>query len=397
MEAAIIGGGASGLACAVALRQKSAASVTVYERLEQVLKKLPATGNGRCNLTNLNAAPRSYYEAAPFVGPALTRYGPERNMEFFGFLGLPCFVGEEGRAYPLSRSARSVVTVLENAARRLGVKIRTGTQITLLQKTKDGFLLNGLYRADRVVLACGGSAAPEHGTDGTAFALFRQTGHRVTPLSPALTGLRIRKLPHSLKGVRQICRAELLIKRQSVFAETGEVQFADGGVSGIPVMQLSRFVTAQTLHDAALRLDLLPSLSEDKLLSCLKNQPSGASAEETLSRLFPVRLGNYCLLRCGIRKDRDYGSLPAAELDRLAAEIKNMLLPVEALRDFRCAQVTRGGAALGDFIPETLESRLVRGLYAAGEALDVDGPCGGYNLQWAWSSARLAAEAISKG
>lgn len=398
MDVAIAGGGASGMLCAVSVKQRNPEiGVTVYERLPKTLKKLLATGNGKCNLTNMQACAQHYYEAAAFTAPALEKFSPCDTVAYFKSLGLLCFEENEGRVYPTSRSAQSAAVVLRNKAKELGVQIYTDTEITSLQRQNRGFLLNKSFFADKVVFACGGAAAPDHGTDGTAFALLSGLGHTVTALQPALTAVKIKGFPHSLKGVRQICRVELLFNGHKVYGETGELQFTDYGLSGIPIMQLSRFITQQAEPGAfVVKLDCLPQMDRQALTEFLLQQKTSAPADEAVSGILPRQLGSYIQLLCGIRKDTPFCDVTPDKIRLLAEKIKALLLPVDSLRAFQYAQVTKGGAVLREFDSHTMQSKLVKGLYAVGEALDVDGPCGGYNLQWAWSSAQAAAEAITK-
>ncbi|MDY3895764.1 MAG: NAD(P)/FAD-dependent oxidoreductase, partial [Candidatus Fimenecus sp.] len=204
---AVIGAGASGMAFAVALKLKRPdAEVTVFEKNPKALKKILVTGNGRCNILNFDASADDYFGARDFVRPATEKYTPQRITEFFRGIGLVIMRGDEGRAYPISQSAASVVCVISSAAEREGVKVITDTHIKSIRQAKGGFIINNDRKFDFVVLACGGAAAPKQGTDGTSFDLFKSLGIRVTELYPALTGLSVKDMPFSLKGLRQYCK-----------------------------------------------------------------------------------------------------------------------------------------------------------------------------------------------
>ncbi|MCI5796604.1 MAG: aminoacetone oxidase family FAD-binding enzyme [Ruminococcus sp.] len=390
---AVIGAGASGMAFAVALKLKRPdAEVTVFEKNPKALKKILVTGNGRCNILNFDASADDYFGARDFVRPATEKYTPQRITEFFRGIGLVIMRGDEGRAYPISQSAASVVCVISSAAEREGVKVITDTHIKSIRQAKGGFIINNDRKFDFVVLACGGAAAPKQGTDGTSFDLFKSLGIRVTELYPALTGLSVKDMPFSLKGLRQYCKCTVSLGEKK-YCQEGEVQFNDYGLSGIPIMQLSRFIGK---GKAAVTLDCLPSLTKNEVTKFLQSHKYCEPSGDVLCGILPRALSNYILLKCNVKKDEPFSNLSSNKTLQIASAIKSLEFSVTGVRGFDFAQVTRGGAALSEFDKNTLESKKVKHLYAVGEALDVDGPCGGYNLGWAWSSALLAAESVLK-
>lgn len=259
MEVAVIGGGASGIACAAAVKkQNKNIGVTVYERMPRILKKILVTGNGRCNLTNVGSSEKYFRGDTEVLKYAFSKYPPKSNIEFFNSMGLLTRTEAQGRVYPVSGQASAVVNALLCECERVGVKVLTDTEITEARRSGSGFLLNGKYRADKLVIASGGSAARAQGTDGGSFRLLKSLGVDVKSPAPALTGVIIDGFPKSVKGVRNICTAELFVGGQSRYAETGEVQFNDYGVSGIPIMQLSGIVAENTGKNLRLTLDLYP-------------------------------------------------------------------------------------------------------------------------------------------
>ncbi len=397
---AIIGGGASGYAAAITIARGSEAfTVTVYEKLQKPLKKLLATGNGRCNLTNTAQADGAWFGDTDFASAALRRFSPQSNIEFFRTMGLLCKTEAMGRVYPTSGQASSVRDALCAEANRLGVRVQTDCEITDIQVKNGIFLLNGSIESDSVLICAGGCAAPKHGTDGASYRLLQSLGHTILPPAPALTALECAHFPKSLKGVRQVCAVTLCKDGKSIYAITGEVQFTEYGLSGIPIMQLSRFVSTAPQTHFSVKLNCLPQMQSEELAAFLqtsaKNNPQ-KSAETLAEGVLPQALGNALLLRCGIRKDESCASLQPARIARFAQEISTFTVEVSGVRGFDFAQVTAGGADCREFDRETMESKHIRGLYACGEALNVDGGCGGYNLQWAWSSGRAAGEAIVK-
>ena len=277
---AIIGGGASGLACAVELmhtvKNKEDVSVTVLERLTRVGKKILVTGNGRCNLTNMNSASSGYRGDTDFAAVALNRFTPESNIEFFNSMGLYTRTEEEGRVYPLSNQASSVLDALRFECERLGVETVCDYRAVHLKEVDTGFsrkiVVNNRDRFDYVIVAAGGKAAKVHGTDGDSYELLKMIGHTVTPIAPALVSLNCENFTKALKGIRSICKTELFIDGKKEYSNEGEVQFTDYGLSGIPIMQLSRFVSMSPSENIEIHLDLVPDFSNEKVLSYLNER-----------------------------------------------------------------------------------------------------------------------------
>lgn len=400
MEVAVIGGGASGIACAAAVKkQNKNIGVTVYERMPRILKKILVTGNGRCNLTNIGSSEKYFRGDTEVLQYAFSKYPPKSNIEFFNSMGLLTRTEAQGRVYPVSGQASAVVNALLCECERAGVKVLTDTEITEARRSGSGFLLNGKYRADKLVIASGGSAARAQGTDGGSFRLLKSLGVDVKSPVPALTGVIIDGFPKSVKGLRNICTAELFVGGQSRYAETGEVQFNDYGVSGIPIMQLSGIVAENTGKNLRLTLDLLPDTDKAELTRFLfgqKKQYPEKSAEECASGVLPKALGNYVLALAGIRSAQRLCDIPDGKIRAFSDNIKRLELKPTGVRGFEYAQVTSGGVPKNEMNLQTLECKKVKNLYVTGEAVNVYGLCGGHNLQWAWSSGRLCADAILK-
>ncbi len=400
MEVAIIGGGASGIMCAVSLkREQKNIDVKVYERMPKILKKILVTGNGRCNLTNVNTDIGCYRGNTEFAKTALSKFPPESNISFFESIGLLTKTEAEGRVYPMSGQGSSVVNALRCEAERLGVKTVCDTEITEIQKKQNGFILNNKYFADCVVISAGGSAAKAQGTDGGSFRLLGSLGVNIISPKPALTALNAESFTKSLKGVRNICDVRLVIDGETTYREKGEVQFTDYGLSGIPIMQMSGLVSTSKSKNIIAELDCAPMLDkhriENFLLSRKADNPR-ETAENVMCGLLPKALGNHLMLVSGIKKDSEIGKIDKNRLIGLAGVIKRWEVKIQGARGFDFAQVTAGGADCNDFYKDTLECKKVKNLYCTGEALDVYGLCGGYNLQWAWASGRLCAEAVLK-
>lgn len=394
----IIGGGAAGLAAAIE-SSRYGARVSVIEKLPRVGKKILATGNGRCNLMNKNAVPETYYGDINFARFALKKYNVYENEKFFKSLGLLCMTEEEGRMYPLSGQANSVLDVLRLEALHLGVEFICDTQVTSIKKMKNGlFSVNDEFTAPAVIVCAGGKSAPSQGSDGSGYALLEKFGHKITPLRPALVQLSAESpLFKSLKGVRTPCRLTMVNDRGLCEKTEGELQFTEYGLSGIAAMQLARFYE-KGLH-SKIYADIIPSLSENELYTYLKDcrdKNKTLEAENFLTGIFQKRLGQAVLKESGISPlSINIGEIPDRKLREISHLCKKWEFTLTGTRGFQNAQVTAGGADTKTFNPETMESKLVSGLYAAGEILNVDGTCGGYNLQWAWASGRLAGKSAA--
>ena len=401
-DAMIIGGGASGLiaACALAHRGRR---VVLLEQQDRVGRKLLSTGNGRCNLTNLNAGAGDYHGARQAVQAALRAWPPRKVMGFFEGLGIPCVSDEAGRVYPMSRQAASVLDALRLACDEAGVETRTGCRVTALKKTGDGF---GADPADgerifaRCALVCtGGLAAPKLGARGDGYRMLEGLGHRVTPRFPAIAALKTPpEAVRGLKGIRAEGEIALLAGGKVLRAEKGELLFAEAGVSGIAAMQLARQVNEALRAGAtcAARLNFAPDMDVAAMLRHRAKDLPLRSMEDFLNGIVPKRLGQTLVKAAGLPLGTAAGTLSEGQLNALAARLSGWTLPITGTQDFDQAQVTAGGASLKDFDVRCMGSLRAPGLFAAGEVLDVDGDCGGFNLQWAWSSALLAAEGIDR-
>lgn len=396
MTVAVIGGGASGLMAALTAAQQGA-SVVLLERQSRVGRKLLATGNGRCNLTNLQLSEKNYHGAHPdFVRPALAAFGPEEALAFFRALGLLTTAEDSGRVYPLSDQAGSVVDVLRFAVEAAGVDVRTDFDVTALRRVGDGFSVcsdSGSVPADKVIICCGGMAGGKLGGTKSGYELLSSLGHRVTKLYPALVQLRTdNTFVRSLKGVRADAGVRLEQDGQTLAESAGEVQFADYGVSGPAIFEISRAAAVKP-EGLTIHLDLLRSLDfagTAELVEARRQALPGLTLENLLTGMVHNRLGRTVLRYAGYGLNAPVGGLRQRDVNRIAGALKDFALPVTGTQGFEGAQVTVGGMRTDEFDPDTLESRLVPGLYAAGEVLDIDGDCGGYNLQWAWASGHLA-------
>ena len=399
-DAMIIGGGASGLiaASALALRGRR---VVLLEKQGRVGRKLLSTGNGRCNLTNLNATAADYHGSRPAARAALEAWPPQKVLEFFDRLGIPWVADGEGRAYPMSRQAASVLDALRLCCDEHGVKTRAGFKVVSLKRQGQGFAAasdDGQSASARCALVCtGGLAAPKLGASGEGYRLLEGFGHRLSPRFPAIAALKTPpEAVRALKGIRAEGEIALIVDGEPARAEAGELLFSENGVSGIAAMQLARQANEalRAGKNCAVKLNFMPSRNAGKALWVRAGALPERAMEDFLNGIVAKRLGQRLAKAAGLDLALRAGELTDGQLDRLAGVLTGWTLPVTGTLDFDQAQVTAGGAILQDFDLRDLQSRRAPGLFAAGEVLDVDGDCGGFNLQWAWSSALMAAEGI---
>ena len=395
MTIGIIGGGAAGMAAALAASEKENVQVILLERQARMGRKLAATGNGRCNLTNLHANEGGYHgEEASFVRFALEKYNVEETLAWFRSLGLFTVAEDSGRVYPYSDQANSVVDVLRFALERENIRLETGFEVEKVKKSGDVFCIegaNGTVECDKLIIACGGLAGTKLGGSMSGYKLLRSFGHKCTKLRPTLVQLKS-SWPGaaSLKGVRANCHAQILHDGE-VFAQSkGELQFTEYGLSGPVIFEISRDVCAER-GQWTCRLDLLPEIDENTLKAELRRRKkTNLPVSELLTGILHNRLGRVLTKSVGISDYVPVAQLEDYEIDAVCKVVKGFEVTLTEPMGMDSAQVTAGGIVTREFNPFSLESKLVPGLYACGEVLDIDGDCGGYNLQWAWSSGRLA-------
>ena len=383
------------MAAALAAAENPDVQIILLERQARVGRKLSATGNGRCNLTNLHALEGGYHGDDPdFARFALEAFGPVKTLDWFRELGLFTVAEASGRVYPYSDQANSVVDVLRFALDKPNISLVTGAEVTKVKKTAAGFQVeceNASYSGDKLIVACGGLAGTKLGGSMAGYKLLRSLGHKATKLRPTLVQIKSSwSGAGSLKGVRSNCRAQIVHNGTITAESAGELQWTEYGLSGPVIFEISRDV-CQGGGEWLCRLDLLPDCSEEILLSELKRRRGGkVTAEDLLTGILHNRLGRVLTQNVGIKAQRSVASLEDWELENVVAAVKHFEVRLTEPMGMDSAQVTAGGIVTKDFDSETMESKLVPGLYACGEVLDIDGDCGGYNLQWAWSSGRLA-------
>ncbi len=400
-DALIVGGGASGLIAACELARLGR-RVALLEKQDRVGRKLLSTGNGRCNLTNLRAGTGDYHGDRQAAQAALRAWPPERIAAYFASIGLPCDADGAGRVYPMSRQAASVLDALRLFCDEQGVQARTGFAVSKLSSCPEGFLAraaDGRTAKGKTALVCtGGLAAPKLGACGDGYGLLESFGHRISSRFPAIAALKTPpEAVRALKGIRAEGEAALLGDGALERTERGEILFAEYGVSGIAAMQLARRANEllRAGRKCEIRLNFAPewASAEAELAARAAALPRRGMGD-FLTGIVPRRLGGALVKAAQLDHAAPAGTLTRRDCRALAAQLTGWTLPVLGTQGYDQAQVTAGGASLKDFDIRAMQSLRAPGLFAAGEVLDVDGDCGGFNLQWAWSSALIAARGI---
>ena len=401
MVIGIIGAGASGMAAALAAAEKPDVNVILLERQARVGRKLQATGNGRCNLSNINADRGGYNGTDPeFVHSAIASFDPQTTLNWFADLGLYTVTEESGKVYPYSDQANSVVDVLRLNLNKPNITLKLGFDVEKVQKTEKGFVITGneeTIPCDKLIIACGSLAGSKLGGTMSGYKLLAKLGHKSTRLRPSLVQIKADWSGcAALKGVRANCHIQIL-KDSKLFKEScGELQLTELGISGPVVFEISRDVCYGGGEWTA-QIDFLPGWTEEKLSAELeKRRNTDLPMEELLTGILHNRLGRVMTKTAGIRGKNFTKELSNTEVEAVCEAVKNLEIPLTEPLGMDSAQVTAGGVLTDQFDETTMESRLVPGLYACGEVLDIDGDCGGYNLQWAWSSGRCAGLSAGK-
>ena len=396
---AVIGGGASGLMLATMLAEKQNIKVLLFERGERLGKKLSATGNGQGNITNERAGTDGGYFSvlgnADLAKDLVARFGKESMISFLESLGGLFSSDERGRVYPTGRQASAVTDLLRfRLAEFENVTVLLKQKVTAVQKKGNSFTivseLDGAqktYKADSVVLCTGGKAAKNFGTDGFGYTLAQAFGHTLTPLYPSLVQLKTAvEYTKTLKGIRvnDAC-VKGVYDNQTICEVSGDVIFTDYGISGDAIFKISAFLTDKIDGGKVkLYIDLLPEIFKEKLVDVLEKKSAFVKDKtELLCGILNNQVGRAVMKYAG------------GDVAKAVCAVKAFPLDVKGTLGYDYAQVTKGGIPLLE-VDETLQSKKAKGLYFAGEILDVDGECGGFNLQFAYTSAKVVADALMK-
>lgn len=403
----VIGGGASGMMAAISAAMHNGNAV-VAERLDRVGKKLLATGNGRCNLTNSVINVSRYHGGNPsFFESVYKQFDLNKTVDFFEHIGITVKEEEDGKMFPLSGQASSVLDQLRYEMKKLNIPELCGYDVKSIKKNNNKFNIffnNGEVKSfDRVIICAGGRANPNLGSNGSGYKLAMSFGHKIIEPFPAIVQIRL-NAPYlkAIKGVKFIGKASIISDNKVLRCESGEILFTDYGISGPPILQLSRIAGGMGLKHkkTSIVLDMFPDIEESDLFNILKRR-TGYDLKKTLDfsfigflnkRLIPV-----VLKAAGISDiNKECKNISEDELYNIVKILKEWEIEVAGTQSYSDAQVTAGGIDVADVSSVTLESKLAGGLYFAGEVLDIDGDCGGFNLQWAWSSGYIAGMNAAK-
>lgn len=411
---AVVGGGAAGMMAAIQAARMGA-QVTIYERNDRVGRKILSTGNGKCNFSNeLMGADYYYGSGKPLVDTIYKSFGKTETKAFFEGLGMRV-KDKNGYLYPASEQASTVLDVLRYELGSLRVRIHTEQKVIGIVRQQDTLSIETAEhkkeKYNAVILACGGKAAPKTGSDGAGFLLAKSLGHRIVSTVPALTALRCKEdFYKRVTGVRCDAKLTLQIGNQAVRSERGELQWTDYGISGIPVFQLSRDA-AYALKDGrnvTVKINMMPDYEIDSQ-SCTSVsaeyetfwanrwvQQKNQTMEQFVTGIVNKKIGLLFLKLAGIKETETASQVSSQRRKKLEELFCSFTVSVKETNSFEQAQVCAGGVDCKE-VSKVLESRLIPGLFFAGEILDIDGICGGYNLQWAWSSGSVAGRAASNG
>ncbi len=410
IDIAIIGGGAAGLMCGcIAGRAANGnLNIALFDKNNKTGRKLLATGNGRCNLTNLSVSGDSFNSSASLQFPdrlnGLLSY--ESIKDVFKSMGLLIKTDSAGRAYPQSKCSSSVLDILRNNLNRFGVREFTDESIISAVRRGELFYIKSAkneYRARTVVLACGGCASPVFGSDGSGYILAEKSGHHITKPFPSLAPIYVKENLNSIKGVRSDCEITVTIDKKTVAKELGELQINSDNISGICVFNISRLISrsfAYGLKTPEIAIDFLPDIPQGELDEfLLKNVFSSydIAIDEILSGIINKKLSGFIIKNAlDISPATHCSCLGKKEIFALSKKIKHFTLTACRQSDFNKAQVTAGGVRCEEIDFNDMSSKITNDLFFAGEIVDIDAACGGFNLSWAWASAILAGESAVK-
>lgn len=397
---AVIGGGAAGMMAAITAAREGV-KVTILEHKDRIGKKILSTGNGRCNFTNTYQTPACYRsDNRDFAWNIIQKFNVEKTISFFKELGIYP-KDRNGYLYPYSDQAAAILEVLQIEIAKLNICVMTEINVLDIQPVKRGIRVTTdkkTITVDSVILACGSKAAPVTGSDGSGYQLAKLLGHRIVPVLPALVQLRCaEKFYKSISGVRVQGTVEIYADDISLASDTGEIQLTNYGISGIPVFQVSRYVAKAIYQKQSVTavLNFMPDMNKDEFLSFLQERSTlcpHKTLDEFFTGIFPKKLCELWIRLSRLPKEMRVFDLSGEQLEKLVLLIQHLRTHITETNAFEQAQICCGGVDTTEINPDTLESNYVPGIYFAGELLDVDGICGGYNLQWAWSSGFVAGK-----
>ena len=396
VKVAVIGGGASGLACAITCGERFGKNSTVIiERQARVGKKLLATGNGRCNITNRNATPEHYHGDEMIIKSVLNSFSPKDCEKFFAKMGVLFRDEDDGRVYPYSNQASTVLDGMRMYCAKLGVLEVCDFEILQIRKHDNFFSVisqNVVFQAENIVFATGSKASPSLGSNDSGYKLFQNFGIVPTSLKPALCPVLTKEKYKNLKGVRSKGIVTLFDGGKKIISREGEIQFTDYGISGICVFEISRFISE--CRNPKISIDLMKEYSENHLCDYLfKCRKIFTNTGDILTGALNKKLAQIIVQTCGFSQ-KTCRELSESDIKKIAHTVKNFTFTPLKSDDYSYAQVCAGGVTSKYIDIDTLVSKTVKNLYICGELLDVDGDCGGYNLHFAFGSGIIVGKSV---
>lgn len=410
-EVVVVGGGASGLFAAIVLKKLSGenANITIVERLERVGKKVLATGAGKANFANSELKSKNYNHPQ-FVNKLFKEFGYEETVKYFNELGLFTTVNSEGRAYPKSESSASLLDVLRNQIRSLGIEEKCNFDVKKISKAKGQYVIENTRGiklvADYVIMAAGGKSTRVLGSNGTGHTILKNLKVQLTNMEPGLVGIKTdEQSVKGLEGIRVKAKVKLYAKKNKdcIWRNEGEIQFKVGGMSGIVIMEMASHIARLKVDGGTAPtnfvVDFYPEYTKDELTRMLNKRQkelNDYTNANFLIGMFHKKLAANILKKSKVDVVGYVKDLTAKDIERIVKAIKECPFTIKAFDSFDKSQVTVGGVKIDEIVHETLEIRKLKNFHVCGEIIDVDGDCGGYNLQWAWTSGYVAAKSISK-
>lgn len=408
-DIAVVGAGAAGLAVAIAAGERAtgrALSIVLLDGAKTIGAKILISGGGRCNVTHDTVTTNDYFGNRRIIKNVLAAFSVQDAVEWFAAMGITLKREDTGKLFPVTDSARTVLTALITRCRNLGIMIQTGHRVTRVDKSADiGFVIqhsHGVLQAKHVILATGGRSVPKSGSDGFGYGLARRLGHSVTATVPALVPLILddRMFHHSLSGLSQAVELATMVEGRKVDQRTGSLLWTHFGISGPVVMDASRFWTLahERGEKTLVTANFLPGRTQEEARAWFMQEAAHhprRSIANTLALRVPDRFAEALCRHAACHPQQAIAQVCRADRERVISTLTKLALPIERDRGWNYAEVTAGGVPLEEIDYRTMESRLVPGLYLIGEILDCDGRIGGFNFQWAWATGFLAGRAIA--
>ncbi len=395
----IIGGGVSGLTAAITVSRQGYKPI-LFEKNKRVGKKLLVTGNGLCNFTNSTINKENYYTNYNFISSVFDKFGQKQLIDFLASLGIEYFIDDSGRYFPSSKQASSILNVLLREMERLKVEVKTETFIVDIKKNKNGFILidsrDRNYKFSKIIISSGSKSYPQLGSDDSILNVLKKLGHNIVTPICILAPIKLKKALHkTASGAKIYASVSIKNKKRVIKEKRGEIVFTNYGISGMPVIDLSFYASKliQNREKAYIVLDFLPNVNASETVNKIKKRKNllrYGQMKDFFVGWFNNRIGDVFLKYAGIENSKKISDMSVNDIKMLEQAIHNMRFEIEAVLGAKNSFASIGGVDTKEINPHNMESKLIKNIYFAGEVVDVAGECGGYNIQWAFSSGFLS-------